>query len=89
MPKVNGKKVFAAAKKNNFILAACNFRHPNGMEGVARAARELEAPYIIELARSELGYCGFSFMHNSGVHPYLGTLITCWTTLPGQLLHVV
>lgn len=60
MPKVNGKKIFDAAKEHNFILAACNFRHPNGMEGVARAARELEAPYIIELARSELGYCGFS-----------------------------
>jgi fructose-bisphosphate aldolase class II len=60
MPKVNGKKVFAAAKEHNFIIAACNFRHPNGMAGVARAARELEAPYIIELARSELGYCGFS-----------------------------
>jgi len=60
MPKVNGKQVFDAAKEHNFILAACNFRHPNGMEGVARAARELEAPYILELARSELGYSGFT-----------------------------
>ena len=60
MPKVNGKPVFDAAKEKNFIIAACNFRHPNSMEGVARAAKKLEAPYLIELARSELGYCGYT-----------------------------
>jgi fructose-bisphosphate aldolase class II len=60
MPKVNSKVLFDAAKQHRFIVGAFNFRHPNGLLGVAEAARECGAVYLAELAKSEYGYCGWT-----------------------------
>jgi len=60
MTKVNSKVMFDAAKEHRFIIGAFNFRHPNGIQGVAEAARELEAVYLPELAKSELSYTGWT-----------------------------
>lgn len=60
MSKINGKILFDAAKQHKFIIGAFNFRHPNGIKGVAEAAREMNAVYLAELAKSETGYTGWT-----------------------------
>ncbi len=62
MAKVNSKILFDAAKQHRFIVGAFNFRHPNGLLGVAEAARETGAVYLAELAKSECGYCGWTLL---------------------------
>ncbi len=60
MSKINSKILFDAAKEHRFIIGAYNFRHPNGIKGVAEAARDLDAVYLPELAKSELSYTGWT-----------------------------
>lgn len=60
MSKVNGKILFDAAKQHKFIIGAFNFRHPNGIRGVAEAAGETDSIYLAELAKSETGYTGYT-----------------------------
>jgi len=60
-----GNKVFNALKDENCIILACNARITIGVaKGVFRAAKDLDAPLILELAKTEcnheVGYTGLT-----------------------------
>jgi len=62
---IPGNKVFNALKDESCIILACNPRITIGVaKGVFRAAKELDAPLIMELARTEcnqnVGYTGLT-----------------------------
>lgn len=65
MKPLPGNKVFDALKNENCIILACNPRIiPGVAKGVFRAAKDLDAALIMELARSEcnhkVGYTGLT-----------------------------
>lgn len=57
----SGRDIFAAMKQCGSIVLAANARHPLTAMGVLRAAKKLDAAVLIELAKSEVGYCGATF----------------------------
>jgi len=65
MQPISGKKVYQALRDKNLIILACNPRViPGVARGMFRAAKEMDAVIIMELARSECntegGYTGLT-----------------------------
>ena len=65
MEPIQGNKVYSALAQGNSIILACNPRITKGVAaGIFRAAKELDAAIIMELARSECnqhkGYTGLT-----------------------------
>ena len=58
---VSGRDIAAAARSVGSIVLASNVRNPLTIKGVLKAARELEAFVMLELAKSEATYCGCTF----------------------------
>lgn len=58
---VSGRDIAAAARSAGSIVLASNVRNPLTIKGVLKAARELEAFVMLELAKSEATYCGCTF----------------------------
>lgn len=58
---VSGRDVAATAKETKSIALAGNARNPLVIKGLFKAAKELNAPLIIELAKSESTYCGANY----------------------------
>lgn len=65
MKPISGKKIFNALKNEECIILACNPRIiPGVAKGVFRAAKEMDAALLMELARTEcnqhIGYTGLT-----------------------------
>jgi fructose/tagatose bisphosphate aldolase len=58
---VSGRDIAAAARKANGIVLAANVRNPLTIKGILKAARDLDAVVMLELAKSEATYCGCNF----------------------------
>jgi fructose/tagatose bisphosphate aldolase len=61
MALVSGRDIAAAAKETGSIALAGNARNALVIKGLLKAARELDAPVLIELAKSESAYCGATY----------------------------
>lgn len=57
----SGRDVFTAMKEEGKVVLAANARHPLTAKGVLRAAMKHKAAVLIEIAKSEAGYCGSNF----------------------------
>lgn len=55
---VSGRDIATAAKETQSIVLAGNARNALVIRGLLKAAKELNAPLLIELAKSENTYCG-------------------------------
>lgn len=65
MKPISGKKIFNALKNEESIVLACNARIiPGVAKGIFRAAKEMDAAILMELARTEcnqhVGYTGLT-----------------------------
>jgi len=58
---VSGRDIAAAAKETESIVLAGNARNALVIKGLMKAAKELNAPVLIELAKSENTYCGATY----------------------------
>lgn len=58
---VSGRDIATAAKETESIVLAGNARNPLVIKGLFKAAKELGAPLLIELAKSENTYCGATY----------------------------
>ncbi len=58
---VSGRDIAEVMKKHNAIVLAANVRNPLTIAGVLKAAKELNAAVLLELAKSESTYCGNNF----------------------------
>lgn len=58
---VSGRDLAVAARAKGSIVLAANVRNPLTIKGVLKAARELDAAVMLELAKSESTYCGCTF----------------------------
>lgn len=58
---VSGRDIAAAAKETSTIVLAGNARNALVIKGLLKAAKELDAPVLIELAKSESTYCGATY----------------------------
>jgi len=58
---VSGRDIAAAAKETGAIVLAGNARNALIIKGLLKAAKELNAPVLIELAKSENSYCGATY----------------------------
>ncbi|RLD18467.1 MAG: class II fructose-bisphosphate aldolase [Caldiserica bacterium] len=58
---VSGRVIHKVMKKKHAIALAANIRNFLSAFGVLRAAKKLNAAVILELAKSENGYCGVHF----------------------------
>ncbi|MDR3322082.1 MAG: class II fructose-bisphosphate aldolase, partial [Synergistaceae bacterium] len=58
---VSGRDIATAAKESGVIVLAGNARNALVIKGLLKAAKELEAPLLIELAKSESTYCGATY----------------------------
>lgn len=58
---VSGRDIAAAAKETASIVLAGNARNALVIKGLFNAAKELNAPVLIELAKSENTYCGATY----------------------------
>jgi fructose/tagatose bisphosphate aldolase len=54
---VSGRDVYAACKERGCAALAANCRSPLTAVGVLRAAKKLNAVVVLEIAKSEAGYC--------------------------------
>lgn len=61
MGLVSGRDIIAANKEVDSIVLAANARHPLVIKAVLRAAKKKNAAVLIELAKSENGYCGATY----------------------------
>mgnify|MGYP001156508136 CR=1 FL=1 len=61
MGLVSGRDIVAAAKEADSIVLAANARHPLVIKAVLSAAKKKNAAVLIELAKSEAGYCGANY----------------------------
>lgn len=57
----SGRDIFRAVKEEGKVVLAANARHPLTAKGVLRAAKKHNAAVLIEIAKSEAGYCGANF----------------------------
>lgn len=64
---VSGRDIAAAAKKANAIVLAGNVRNPLTIKGILKAAKDLDAVVMLELAKSESTYCGCTFENVPGL----------------------
>lgn len=58
---VSGRDIATAAKETGSIVLAGNARNALVIKGLFKAAKELNAPLLIELAKSENTYCGATY----------------------------
>lgn len=58
---VSGRDIASAAKETGSIVLAGNARNALVIKGLLKAAKELGAPILIELAKSESAYCGATY----------------------------
>jgi fructose/tagatose bisphosphate aldolase len=58
---VSGRDIAATAKETGTIVLAGNARNALVIKGLLKAASELNAPILIELAKSESTYCGATY----------------------------
>ncbi|MDR3165138.1 MAG: class II fructose-bisphosphate aldolase [Synergistaceae bacterium] len=58
---VSGRDIATAAKETGTIVLAGNARNALVIKGLLKAAKELDAPVLIELAKSESAYCGATY----------------------------
>ncbi|MDR1979243.1 MAG: class II fructose-bisphosphate aldolase [Synergistaceae bacterium] len=58
---VSGRDIYAAAKELGCVVLAANCRCPLTAKGVLRAAKKLNAAVVLEIAKSETGYCYGNF----------------------------
>jgi fructose/tagatose bisphosphate aldolase len=58
---VSGRDIATAAKESASIVLAGNARNALVIKGLLKAAKELDAPVLIELAKSESTYCGATY----------------------------
>ncbi|MDR2779585.1 MAG: class II fructose-bisphosphate aldolase [Synergistaceae bacterium] len=58
---VSGRDIAAAAKETGTIVLAGNARNALVIKGLLKAAKQLGAPVLIELAKSEAAYCGATY----------------------------
>ncbi|MDR1621213.1 MAG: class II fructose-bisphosphate aldolase [Synergistaceae bacterium] len=58
---VSGRDIFAAAKEAECVMLAANCRCPLTAKGVLRAAKKLNSAVVLEIAKSETGYCYGNF----------------------------
>lgn len=61
MALVSGRDIASAAKETGSIVLAGNARNALVIKGLFKAAKELDAPLLIELAKSESSYCGATY----------------------------
>lgn len=57
---ISGKKIFDALSGEKIIVMAANIRCQLSTPGIMRAAKELNAAVLFEIAKSEVGYTGQS-----------------------------
>ncbi|MDR2179189.1 MAG: class II fructose-bisphosphate aldolase [Synergistaceae bacterium] len=58
---VSGRDIFAAAKELGCVILAANCRCPLTTKGILRAAKKLNSAVVLEIAKSEAGYCHGNF----------------------------
>lgn len=58
---VSGRDIATAAKETGSIVLAGNARNALVIKGLLKAGKELNAPVLIELAKSENSYCGATY----------------------------
>ncbi|MDR1943519.1 MAG: class II fructose-bisphosphate aldolase, partial [Synergistaceae bacterium] len=58
---VSGRDIAGAVKEAGSIVLAGNARNALIIKGLLAAAKELDAPVLIELAKSESSYCGATY----------------------------
>ncbi len=58
---VSGRDIAAAARATGAIVLAANVRSPLTIKGILKAAKELDAVVLLELAKSESTYCGCTY----------------------------
>jgi fructose/tagatose bisphosphate aldolase len=58
---VSGRDIYTACKELNCSVLAANCRSPLTARGVLRAAKKLNAAVVLEVAKSETGYCYGSY----------------------------
>ena len=58
---VSGRDIATTAKETGSIVLAGNARNALVIKGLFKAAKELDAPLLIELAKSENSYCGATY----------------------------
>lgn len=58
---VSGRDIAAASRASGSIVLAANVRNPLTIKGVLKAAREMDAVVMLELAKSEATYCGCTY----------------------------
>lgn len=63
---VSGRDIAAAARASGSIVLAANVRNPLTIKGILKAAKELDAVVMLELAKSEATYCGCTFENVPG-----------------------
>jgi len=61
MGLVSGRDIAEAAREADCIVLAANARHPLVIKAVLKAAKNKNAAVLIELAKSEAGYCGANY----------------------------
>ncbi|MBI5621680.1 phosphoglycerate kinase [Candidatus Falkowbacteria bacterium] len=60
---LNLKEILAPAAAHHFGVPACNVRSKYILDGILNAAFKEHSPVIIEIAESEMAYCGISPEH--------------------------
>ncbi|MDR1019606.1 MAG: class II fructose-bisphosphate aldolase [Synergistaceae bacterium] len=58
---VSGRDIASAAKEAGAIVLAGNARNALVIKGLLKAAKEMDSPVLIELAKSENTYCGATY----------------------------
>ena len=58
---VSGRDIATSAKETGTIVLAGNARNALLIKGLLKAAKEMDAPILIELAKSENSYCGATY----------------------------
>jgi fructose/tagatose bisphosphate aldolase len=54
---VSGRDIYTAAKELGCVILAANCRCPLTAKGILRAAKKLNSAVVLEIAKSETGYC--------------------------------
>lgn len=58
---VSGRDVYAACRELECVVLAANCRSPLTAKGILRAAKKLNSAVVLEIAKSETGYCYGNF----------------------------
>lgn len=63
---VSGRDIYAACRELGCVALAANCRNPLTAKGVLRAAKKANAAVVLEIAKSETGYCNGNFENLPG-----------------------